>query len=59
MTVEMLITIPVVTMDLDAACAQLAEFIHKNFAIDATVIISAQISQKKVIIRTNGVHKEE
>jgi hypothetical protein len=58
MTVEMLITIPVDKMDLDSACNQLAEFIHKNFDIDASIIISAQILQKKVVIRTNGTRHD-
>jgi hypothetical protein len=57
MTIEMLIMIPIDDMDLDKACTELADFIHKNFEIDATIVISAQISKKKVVIKTNGVNK--
>jgi len=58
LTVEMLIIIPVDNLDLDSACNELADFIKHNFKIDSTVIISAQILQKKVVIRSNGSKPE-
>lgn len=54
----MLIIIPVDNLDLDSACNELADFIKHNFKIDSTVIISAQILQKKVVIRSNGSKPE-
>ena len=54
MTVEMLIIIPVDDIDLDRVCKEIADFLTKNFEIGSNVVISAQISKKKVVVVTNG-----